>query len=60
MELTRKETRAAAATTAKQLLPSDHERVAKDEEVEEDDATLDSEKREKDITDWIGRPRKLP
>ena len=30
------------------------------EEVEEDDPTLDSEKRERDITDWIGRPREPP
>ena len=61
MTLTRKENReASAAATAKEFLQSDHKSVANSKEVEEDDPTLDSEKREKDIVDWIGRPRKPP
>ena len=51
---------AAAAATAEEFLQSDHQSVANGKEVEEDDATLDSKKRERDIVDWIGRPRKPP
>ena len=46
--------------TAKEFLQSDHESVVNDEEVEEDDATLDIKKRKRDIAEWIVQPRKPP
>ena len=50
MTLTRKGTRvAAAADMAKDYLQSNHKSVADGEEVEEDDETSDSEKRNRDI-----------
>ena len=56
MTLTRKVTRAAAAAaTDKEFLQSDHKSVENGEEVKED-ATLDSKKRKRDISDWIGGP----
>ena len=42
---------------AEEFLKSNHKSVANGEEVEEDDSTLDSERRKRDIADWIGRPR---
>ena len=61
MTVTQKGTReAAAAATAKEFLQSDHESVANGKEVEEDYATLDSRKREREIMNWIGQPRKPP
>ena len=61
MTVTRKGTRvAAAAATAEDFLQSDHKSVANGEEVEEDDATSDSEKRKRDIAEWIARPLKPP
>ena len=62
MTLTRKVTTAAAAaaTTAEEFLQLYNKSVADGEEVQEDDATLDSKKREREIADWIGRPRKSP
>ena len=58
MTLTQKVTRAAAAAKAEEFLHFDHKIVANDEEVEENDKTLDIEKRERGIAKWIGRPRK--
>ena len=50
MTLTLKGTRAAAvAATAKYFLQSYHKSVANSKEVEEDDATLDSDKHNIDI-----------
>ena len=61
MIVTRKGTsEAAAAATAKEFQKSDHESVANGKEEEEEDSTLDREKRERDIADWIGRPREPP
>ena len=61
MTVTRKVTReAAAAATAKEFLQSKHESVVNNEEVEADDSISYSEKRERDIADWIGQPRKPP
>ena len=40
---------AAEAATAEEFLQSDHESVANSKEVEEDDATLDSDKHNIDI-----------
>ena len=61
MTLTRKGRRATAAeATTEQFLKFDHKSVAEGEEVEEDDATSDSEKRKRDIADWIGGPCKTP
>ena len=57
MTLTRKGTRAAA--TAEDILQSNHKSVASGEEEKEDDENLESEKREKDIAEWIDRPLKL-
>ena len=57
MTLTRNRTRAAAAATAaKEFLQSDHKSVANGEEVEQDDTTSDSNKRQRDIADWIVQP----
>ena len=50
---------ATMAVTAKEYLKSDHKSVANGKEVEENDATLDSKKRKRDIADCINRPRKL-
>ena len=61
MTVTRKRKReAAASATAEEFLKYDHKSVANGEEVEEDDSTSDSEKRKRDIADWIGRPREPP
>ena len=61
MTLTQKETRAAAAAaTAKYFLKSNHEIVANSEEVKEYEETLDSQKCEREIVEWISRPRKPP
>ena len=61
MKITQKGTRVEAeSTTAEEFLQSEHESVAKGEEVEEYDASLDSEKRERDISDWIVQPNKTP
>ena len=49
---------AATAATAEEPQRSDHKNVANSEEEEEEDSTSDSEKRKRDIVDWIGRPRK--
>ena len=46
--------------TDEEFLQSDHKSVANSEEVREDDATSDSEKRERDTAEWIGRPRRPP
>ena len=59
MTLKRKVTRAATAT-AEEFLQSYHASIANVKEVEEDDETLDSEKRKIDIADWICQPRKPP
>ena len=54
MTLIQKGTRAAElVATAEEFLQSDHESVADYEEVKEDDKTLDREKHERDITEWI-------
>ena len=59
MTVTLKGTReAATAATAKEFLRSDHKIVVDGKEVEEDDSTLDSKKRERDITYWNVQPRK--
>ena len=60
MTITRKVTKAAAVSTAKEFLQSDHKSVANGEEIEEDDATSDGEKRERDIADWIVQLCKPP
>ena len=63
MTVTRKGTRAVAAAptaSAEEFPQFDHESVVNGEEVKEDDETLDSKKRKRDITEWIGRPRKPP
>ena len=61
MTLTRKGARAAAvAATAKYILQYDPEIIARGEIEKEDDENLESKKREKAITEWIGRPLKLP
>ena len=61
MTVTRKGTKeAAAAATDEEFLQSNQESVANGEEVEEDDSASDSEKRERDIADWIGRSREPP
>ena len=61
MTVTQKGTRAtAAAATAKEFLQSAHKSVKNGKEVEEDDSTLDSEQRERDIADWISRPHEPP
>ena len=44
----------------KDFLQSDHKSVTNSEEVEEDGVTSDSEKRDRDITDWIVEPYKPP
>ena len=59
MTLTQKVTRTAAAT-AEEFLQSDHKSVADGEEVEEYDATSDSKKCKRDISDWTSRPCKPP
>ena len=57
MTVRRKETREAAAeATAKEFLKFYHKSVANGKELEEDDSTLDSEKRKRDIADWFGKP----
>ena len=54
MKLTQKGTRAPeVAVTAEEFPQLFQKSVANIEEVEEDDATLDSNKRDKDIKDWI-------
>ena len=45
---------------AKESQNSDHESVANGKEEEEENSTSDSEKRDRDIADWIGQPRKPP
>ena len=61
MTLIQKGTRAAElVATAEEFLQSDHESVADYEEVKEDDKTLDREKHERDITEWISWPHKPP
>ena len=61
MTLTQKGTRAAvAAAMAEDFLQSDHKRVANSEEVKDDDEFSDSKKCERDIAEWIVRPRKPP
>ena len=61
MTLTRKGTRAeATAAIVEEFLQYDYKIIANSKEVQEDDATSDSKKRERDIADWIGRPRKPP
>ena len=61
MTVTRKVTRkAAVAATTEEFQKSDHISVANSEEGEEEESTSDSEKRERDIADWIVRPRKPP
>ena len=61
MTLTQTGTRAAAvAATSDEFPQSDHESVANGKEVKEDYETLDSEKREINIAEWIGWPRKPP
>ena len=59
MALTRKVTRAAAAT-AKDILQPDPKSVASSEEERKDDENLGSEKRKKSIVEWIDRPLKPP
>ena len=52
MTVTRKGTRkVAAAATAEELQKFDHESVAKGKEEEEEDSTLDSKKRKRDIVE---------
>ena len=46
--------------TAKESQKSDHKSVAYGKEEDEEDSTLDSKKRERDIADWISRPHKTP
>ena len=61
MTVTRKGKRAAAsASTAEEFLQYDYKSIANSKEVQEDDATSDSKKRERDIADWIFRPREPP
>ena len=61
MTVTRKGTReAAAAATTKEFQKCDHKSVANGKKEEEEDSTLDSEKRQRDIEDWISRPREPP
>ena len=62
MTLARQGTRggAAVAAMAKEYLKSDHGSFASGEEVKEEDETLYSENRERDIVEWIGRPHKPP
>ena len=61
MTVTQKGTReAAAVATSKEFQKSDHKSVAKGKEEVEEDSTLDSKKLERDIADWIGRPREPP
>ena len=57
MKLSQKGTRAlaAAVSTAKEFLQTNHKSVANGEEVEGDDVALDNEKGTRDIADWIGR-----
>ena len=60
MKLTQKVTRAAAAATAKYIPQSYHEIIASGEEEKDDGKNSDSEKREKDIAEWISQPIKQP
>ena len=61
MTVTQKGTREAAATaTEQECQKSDHKNVTNGKEEEEEGYTSDSEKHERDITDWIGQPRKPP
>ena len=60
MTITKEVTRAAAAATAKEFLQSDHKSVTNGKKLEEDYATSESKKRERDTADWIGWARKLP
>ena len=57
MTLIWKGTRAAAANMAKEFLQFDHKSAANGEEVKENYETLDSNKHERDIAEWTGRPR---
>ena len=50
----------AAASTAEEFQKYYQESVANGEEEKEEDSTLDREKRERDIADWIGRPVEPP
>ena len=61
MTVTQKRTReVSAAATAKESQKSDHKSVANGKEEDEEDSTLDSKKRERDIADWISQPREPP
>ena len=61
MTITQKATRASALTpTDEDILQSDPKIVASGEEEKEDDENQESEKREKSIAEWIGRPLKPP
>ena len=58
MTVTQKVTReSTAAAMVKKFQKYNHESVANDKEEEEEDSTLDSKNHERDIADWIGRPR---
>ena len=50
----------AAASTAEEFQKYYQESVANGKEEKEEASTLDREKRERDIADWIGRPWKPP
>ena len=61
MTVTQKRTReVSAAATAKQLQSFDHESITNSKEEDEEDSTLDNEKRQRDIADWISQPREPP
>ena len=62
MKLSQKGTRAlaAAVSTAKEFLQTNHKSVANGEEVKEDDETVDIEKHKRDNAEWINRPHKSP
>ena len=53
MKLTQKETRAMAVAMEKYIPQSYHKRIASKEEEKKDDENSESDKREKDIAEWI-------